>query len=439
MEMDIEIKQLSVPIMAHLELTNQCNHRCIHCYRLDSNIVNRPRGIIDEDLIVSIAKKLIDEGILQIVVTGGEPLLNKDLVKKIVVLANENNVTASINTNLTLADEEILEFIQKTQTRILVSCPSAIEESYSAITLTDNFQIFEKNLSAVINMGVKTAVNMVVMKNNIADIQETAKRIHKLGCTAFCVTPVALNMDYPQRRLLLSKKDIEQIVNDIMWIESELKMKVDILDGLPKCVFPSKILSEEHLFLYRRCQAGRSFVAVSPNGEVRPCANSSISYGNLVTENLHEIWAKMSLWRSEDIIPIECKGCTWINRCLGGCRTNAKALTGRWNGTDIWTPEPIKTAPPNHAKKIQLRSETVLRVADGIQVRKEYDGVYLMYCTKNRTFCMINQSILDFVNLIRESKEMSYGQICTDYISNANPKLVEEIITKLIQYKIFKI
>ena len=437
--MEFEVKHLSAPIMAHLELTNQCNHRCIHCYRLDSDMNNRPQERIDESMILSNANKLIEAGILQLVITGGEPLLNKDLVKKVIVLANENKVTISLNTNLTLADDEIIDFLRQTQTRILVSCPSAVQFAYNAITMTSNYRLFEEKLSMVIKAGIKTAVNMVVMKNNIADIWATAERMQQLGCTAFCVTPVALNMEYPQYNLLLSKKEIEQIINEIIKIESELKMKVDILDGLPKCVFPSKTLLEEHLFLYRRCQAGRTFVAVSPNGDIRPCANSIVSYGNLNEESLREIWKKMSIWRSEEIIPIECKECAWVNRCLGGCRTNAKTLSNRWDGNDIWVPEPIKTNPPSHSKEIHLENDTVLRVADGIRVRKEYDGIYLIYCTKNKTFCMVNQSILDFVNMLSNSNGITFHRVCSDYSKNVTHEKVKEIIIKLIQYKVLKI
>lgn len=432
------IKQLSRPIMAHLELTNHCNHRCIHCYRLDSDITNRHNDDVDDDRIISNVIELINNGILHVIITGGEPLEKKELVEKIVLLAKQQNVTVSLNTNLTLADDDVISFLRETETRILVSCPSAIQSSYEAITLTKNFHCFRNNLSKVIDAGIKTAVNMVVTKDNLSEIKVTAEMIHQLGCTAFCVTPVALNMDYPKPQLLLSEIEIEKLVTDIIWVESAYNMKVDILDGLPKCVFPSNVLSEEHLFLYRRCQAGRTFIAVSPNGDVRPCANSSFSYGNLHTVSLKEIWDRMSYWRSEEIIPTECKGCLWINRCLGGCRTNAKALTNKWNGTDIWNPKPILSEPPSHSKTVDLRDDTVLWVAEGLQIREEYEGVYLLSCTQNRTFCMVNQSIVDFIKLVQNLKKISFFSIRTKYAKNADTQKITEIIIMLIRYKILK-
>ncbi|MDE5830560.1 MAG: radical SAM protein, partial [Clostridia bacterium] len=308
--------------MAHLEITTTCNHRCIHCYKLDSELANRPIEIVDEETIYNNAVKLINNRILQIVITGGEPLLKPRLLKRIIKLANEFNVTVSVNTNLTLASYDIINFLKQTNTRILTSCPSGVEASFDKLTLTKNFKVFEENLRLCNKVGVKTSVNMVVTKDNISEIIPTAKKIKELGCTSFCTTPVALNMDYPRPDLLLSIEDIHKLIADILWIETNLGMKVDILDGLPKCILPSDILKEEHLFLYRRCQAGRTFVAVSPDGSVRPCANTSYSYGNINQENLSTIWERMSYWRSDKIIPKECNGCLWINRCLGGCRSN---------------------------------------------------------------------------------------------------------------------
>lgn len=39
--MQLVHKYLSVPLSAQLEVVDTCNHCCIHCYNLDSNISNR--------------------------------------------------------------------------------------------------------------------------------------------------------------------------------------------------------------------------------------------------------------------------------------------------------------------------------------------------------------------------------------------------------------
>ena len=113
-------------------------------------------------------------------------------------------------------------------------------------------------------------------------------------------------------------------------------MKVDILEALPKCVFQEEILKGKHHFLNRKCQAGRTVIAVSCNGDVRPCAHNPYPYGNLLKEDLRDIWKKMDDWRSTKYIPEECKGCTWLHRCNGGCRTSAKVFNGDWDKKDMW-------------------------------------------------------------------------------------------------------
>ena len=424
--------------MAHLEVTENCNHRCTHCYRLDSDPLNRPHYAIEDEIIINNVRKLIEGGILQIIITGGEPLIKKELVKKIIRISVDKGVSISINTNLTLADDDIINFLRTTNTRILTSCPSGVEETFKKITLTNNFECFQKNLIKVINAGIKTAVNMVVTKENKSEIRDTAAFLKSLGCTSFCLTPVALNMCYPNKDLLLSKEEIHDVIYDLLWIENELGMKVDILDGLPKCIIPSDILKEQHLFLYRRCQAGRTFVAVSPNGDVRPCANTLLSYGNINESGLVDIWNKMYKWRTEAYIPSQCEGCLWINRCLGGCRANAMALNRRWDAPDLWEPNPIKVEPPSHSKTIQLNDNTVLRTNKNIKIRKEGDDAYLAYCIDHKTFCMFNRETMDFIDYLDRNGSLSYRDILSSCSRNQDKTLISDIITLLIKYKIIK-
>ncbi len=425
--------------MAHLEITTACNHRCLHCYKLDSNLLNRPTDLVSDDVVYGNAVKLIDNHILQIVITGGEPLLKKKLLKRVIRLANESGVTVSVNTNLTLADQDIIRFLSESNARILTSCPSGIERSFEKLTLTKNFKIFENNLTRCIEAGIKISVNMVVTKDNLSEIISTAQRMKELGCMSFCTTPVALNMDYPRMDLLLCKEDVHKMIEDILWIEKNLGIKVDILDGLPKCVFPAEILKQKHLFLFRRCQAGRTFIAVSPDGSVRPCANTSLSYGNINDEDLDTIWRRMAYWRSETIIPKECEGCLWINRCLGGCRSNAFALNGKWNSTDIWPVSPLNFTPPNHSKELILTESTMLYFNREIRIRQETDEIFLVYNIRNRTFCMVNKLILSYVKLVEKMGNVAYSDIIKKYSDGHNPSKIEDITKMLIQFKIFKI
>jgi MoaA/NifB/PqqE/SkfB family radical SAM enzyme len=111
--MKIEKRYLSAPLTAQLEITDSCNHRCIHCYNLDSDVANRPIRKVSDETVISCAQALIDGGVFSMVVTGGEPLIKKELTKKVIALFREHQIRVSLNTNLTLLDDDFITFLKK--------------------------------------------------------------------------------------------------------------------------------------------------------------------------------------------------------------------------------------------------------------------------------------------------------------------------------------
>lgn len=87
----------------------------------------------------------------------------------------------------------------------------------------------------------------------------------------------------------------------------------------------------------RRCNAGVTTATISYDGSVRPCPHFDISYGNLLTEDLGTIWARMNPWSQGAQVPIECSRCSMLNVCGSGCRMEAKTSTGTINGLDPFT------------------------------------------------------------------------------------------------------
>lgn len=425
--------------MANLEITNSCNHRCLHCYKLDSKVENHPMIKVNDETVLLCAQKLIDNGIIQIVITGGEPLLKKDLVRKIIALANQNNVIASLNTNLTLLDDDLLDFLIRTGTHILTSCPSAIPSSFSKLTLTDNYALFENNIKKLVAANLKFTVNMVITKDNLNEIRVTAEKMKKLGCRSFSTTPMILNMDYPRLDLLLSTEEVRQVVDDLLWAENTLGLEVDVLNALPKCIFQDKILFEEHPFLLRKCQAGRSFIAVSCNGDIRPCASNTVSYGNILKDDLRTIWSKMSDWRSMKYVPKRCEKCTWLNLCLGGCRTNAKVFSGKWDAEDMWQEGPLKIPPMlSHEKPMELFDDTKLEINSEYIYRQEYVNVFVIYNMKNNIFFMINKTYFDFIKELERYETITYGELQKQYNVTDKDKDFNYAVKFLIQCKIIK-
>lgn len=424
---------------AQLEVTDFCNHRCIHCYNLDSEIKNRPMRKVDDNTVLACAQKLVDNQIFSVIVTGGEPLLKKELTKKVIRLLKENQTRVSLNTNLTLADDDFIAFLKEQNVGVLTSCPSGVASSFSRLVGIDNYKIFETNIKKLVAAGVRFTVNMVVTKDNLHDVRTTAEKMRALGCKSFAATPMGLNVTYPRIDLLLNVEEVRGVIADLLWIEENLKMKVDILEALPKCVFSEEVLKGKHHFLNRKCQAGRTVIAVSCNGDVRPCAHNPFSYGNILQEELRDIWQKMSDWRSMQYIPKECKDCTWLNRCNGGCRTSAKVFNGNWDKKDMWCTGKMVTELSTYRKQnIKLKPETKLCLVDDIGIRRESEDAFLIYNRQDDVYIMVNLAFYNFIMDLKAKDVLSFGTLCqTSHLSN-NSQQIHDTVTFLRKNKILK-
>ncbi|WP_289466325.1 radical SAM protein, partial [Klebsiella pneumoniae] len=63
---------------AHWSITGRCNYRCKHCYM---SAPDAKLGELSHETIMSIVQQLIDCGIYQVSLTGGEPLVRKDFME----------------------------------------------------------------------------------------------------------------------------------------------------------------------------------------------------------------------------------------------------------------------------------------------------------------------------------------------------------------------
>lgn len=415
-----ETKNLSRPLTAQFEITNGCNHRCVHCYLLSPDIEKRPFVESSDEVVWASAQKLVESGIFSVVVTGGEPLIKRELLIKVVTLFTNNHIRVSLNTNLTLLDDELAFFLKEKAVSILTSCPSSNAKQFNKLTNTHNFQKFENNIKKLSKLGIYYTVNMVVTKDNINNIVETAIKLHEMGCSSFAATPMSLNMDYPLPHLSLSINEIQKVVSDLLYIEKHLGMKIDIVESLPKCCLPKNVLKANYPFLKRRCQAGKISISVSSNGDIRPCGHNSDTYGNILTTSIVDIYNNLQNWRSYEYLPEDCCECLWIDYCNGGCRTNAYAAYGRWNEKDIWMTNPIRDVKPFQQKKV-VQHPNNIRINTNYRTRKEYDDIYLVYNLNNNAYFMVNSILLDFINNLCSSfNETTYEELVHYYEARDN-------------------
>lgn len=438
--MIIESKRPSAPIRAQQEITYGCNHRCPWCYALSSDVSLRPSAPADTGKPLAVARALAESGIFYVTITGGEPLTRKDLTREVIRIYKDAGVKVSLNSNLTLLDEDMAQFLSNERVSVLTSCPASEPGDYNSLTGTVNHALFEKGVRLLVSKGVHVTVNMVVTQLNKGDVISTARRVSALGVRSFGATPMSLSMDYPRPDLSLTLEDVRQVIRDLLWVKENIGMEVDIIEALPKCAFPPEVLRGDYAFLRRKCQAGETTVSVSPDGEVRPCGHNTNSYGNILKDGLPAVWAAMGEWAEGKYIPEQCRTCSWLERCKGGCRINAMTARGSWDSMDIWAPGPIAEPPSAVSEEsVTLGGNTLISVSRSFAFRDEGDGTRLCLNRKDGGFFMVNDSLGAFMeDLQKREDDTLYPDLVKAYGAEGDGAF-GEVVTFLVRKGFLKV
>jgi len=167
-----------------ISITQQCNLRCDYCHKEGEETTSCSRGTAEEmtvDEIVRIAKIAISLGITRIKLTGGEPLMRKDLceiVKRIASVPHLHDL--SLTTNGAMLGFQAKELYECGLKRVNISLPTLNAEIYHKLTEGKIQNVLEGVDSAVAAGLYPVKLNMVVLEgvnvDTIPDMMDYARR-----------------------------------------------------------------------------------------------------------------------------------------------------------------------------------------------------------------------------------------------------------------------
>lgn len=247
-----------------LEITYSCNLKCKHCY-----IKEEIYGCQNENVYMSFerAKNIIDDleniGVVHVLITGGEPLINPDFYD-IVEYASSKNFLLTILTNGTmLKEEDILSKLKNCDIfdiRLSLYGDKINHDSFTGITGSFNKTINTiKQLNGNLNIG--TGV-YVVNNKNYEDFEYIIDLFDKnnwdLSINTMITPTVEGNMDPTNYRI--TEKQFLNIIH---------QKKVSTNGS--------------------SCSAGSSRIRITPRGDLIPCEMFPIKFGNVFEKNLLNI------------------------------------------------------------------------------------------------------------------------------------------------------
>ncbi|MBP6857261.1 radical SAM protein [Candidatus Pacearchaeota archaeon] len=407
MKNPIIYEELKSPVTAQLETTYKCTSRCNYCYNSWRGRKNLPKTSLSKEDSMTISKKLVEGELFEVVLTGGEPLLRRDIVYPCAKYLSQNNVDVGLNTNLILLNEDDIHKIRDSGiSRVFASLPSSDEKLYNEITKTKSFKKAVRGIETIIKNKLPLGINMVVTKTNKHQVYEVGKLLYEKGVKYFSATP-ASPCSFMPRELELEKEEVVHTLDSLLMVEKDFNMIVDVVEPLPRCI--TKNSKEYEQFFKRDCAAGKLTIAISPGGKVRPCTHISKEYGNLLNEELSEIWDRMKSWREGKYIPKECHKCEEMSICSFGCREAAKIETGSYSKMEPWATEPLKENR-KEIKVVSIPQDKELKVIPNLRFRKEKRG-YFVFSPRDHSAIYANEELFKVLSSLYNRGKFTLGEL----------------------------
>lgn len=146
-----------------ISLIERCNLRCTYCMPEEGIKLSPKSHLMTYEEIYNIAKIFVDNGVTKIRLTGGEPLIRKDIpiiLEKLATLP----VELSITSNAVIIDKFIDILKAHGVNKINVSLDSLDEKKFKHITRRHEFKKVYNNILLLIKEGFTVKVNAVLMK-----------------------------------------------------------------------------------------------------------------------------------------------------------------------------------------------------------------------------------------------------------------------------------
>lgn len=232
----------------------------------------------------SLGKQLDKLGCISVNVTGGEPLIRKDIGEVITALNPRNKIVNLITNGIDLTRDKVRYYSSLGIDSVVVSLESTHPEQ------NDEIRGYQGHFDAVMNAiqwtkeeKVKMGVSLTLGDFNFEKVYELLQFV-KDRSIFLCIAHAGSIGNWADNdSIFLSEKSAKAILD---LIKQRKQMKVDF---------------SANLNLRPGCPAMVEKIFITPYGDIQPCAFNPISFGNLREECLSIIWNRMLAFYRDNV------------------------------------------------------------------------------------------------------------------------------------------
>ena len=314
------------PLAVHLEIIAACNLSCVHCFAGD---LPRKTTLTVAELD-GLFGQLAALGSFRLGLTGGEPLLRKDLLD-VIDAALAHRLHPCLTTNGLLLDAAIArELARRDLVWLNVSLDGACAATNDAIRGAGTFERVVANLRAL--RGLRFTLAFTITRDNAAEVEACARLARELGAHTAVFRPL-----YPAG---VAKRHPELAPSFADYAGAVVKLAGDC-SSMDTFGPAARVATQAATYAGPGCGAANLVASISSNGDVNPCSflGAEFDAGNLRARPFRAIWDDSQVFRR---LRAPAPGDTF----RGGCRARALAAHGDAFARDPWHDEWVTGVSP---------------------------------------------------------------------------------------------
>ena len=340
------IIRVKFPETAVLELTYECNQKCIFCScpwentEIASFFYEKRKELSIDDWKKALLI-LEGSGVSRVAFSGGEALLKEGLADLLYYIRSDTELNQDekivVISNGAAMNERFLSIFKETGVHLSLSLPGLLTFPYHVGTDANTAENVLHWLTRAKEESVETTVNITVTKRNFHEFYETIANGLIAGADTVLLNRFLVGgrgIKY-QAELSLSKEEMIAVL-DIAEDVLELSKRIgSVGTEYPLCLIKESRKKFKRLQIGSLCAAAKEFFVLDPSGFIRTCNHSPKRVGYIFDD---QIITDLDYWnifanRSHEL-PKMCEGCQFVPDCDCGCREAAAIWSGSLSAPD---------------------------------------------------------------------------------------------------------